>query len=698
MRLGKYVAVPTVAVERYERRREQTRLSMAKNRYKYDDSRTNHHSFDEECVKTDRKLSREFIMWDGESPQDTGYSLFGNSKGFEICHPFLGTVECLELIMETERQNPDAIHIGFGFNLDVSFITREIPRRQLSALHRNGSCVWQDWELEHIPHKWFRVRRGEIDCRIYDIHTFFMGGYVTSLQMFGVGTTYELEILTGEKARRGEFLWSEINEIRDYWKLELKLGPQLGDALRDALYKSSQYVPISWHGPGAIARMALTRHHVYDAMSECPSPVKQAAQYAFAGGRFELFLCGYAQCPVYEWDINSAYPFYATMLPNLARGHWRRTRHYESGKFAVYNIRYENTDEPFDNRHHRPYPLFRRLENQTVCWPNKVDGWYWAPEAELVADDIHAKFVEGWVFDEDDPNDKPFAWLAEYFHRRKVADKAGSMAGYAFKIIINAIYGQLAQRAGWDKKNNRPPKSHQLEWAGFITSGCRAAVYRAALAAGDKLISINTDSIQALAPIDDVLNIGSELGQWKPTVYEEGIFWQSGIYCLREELGYDKKLGYGWTKSKTRGIPKNSYEAEDLLRCMENDEPLRLDKKVFVTYGLADNGRWDERNTWAIEPHEFVMGGSGKRYHYKGMPSSQLNCKTWCPSPLHVCIQHPMEIDDDNKSKRHYLPWKDGPDAIKTMIDDIMLYDADALDFDDEWVLSYQEGGFDNVV
>jgi hypothetical protein len=599
--------------------------------------------------------------------------------------------------MECELEHPDAIHISFGFNLDVSYILKDLPHRCLTRLHWWGKTVWGDWEIEHIPHKWFTVKRGQVKARIYDVHTFFPGNYVSALVKFNVGSKEDLSIITSGKAQRPDFMWADIEEIREYWRIECKLGPLLAEAVREALDRAS-YIPRSWHGPGAVARMALKRHCIYDAMAKCPKKVQEAAKYAFAGGRFELVLAGHIPGPLWEADINSAYPFYAIMLPNLAKGKWRIGKDYEPGKFAVYHIRYDAPYDPIGL-----YPLFRRYDDGLVAWVNEVEGWYWAPEAELVKDDPNATFVEALYFDEIDINDRPFAFLGEYFRRRKEADARGDILGYPYKIIINAIYGQLAQRAGWDKRKKLPPKSHQLEWAGFITSACRAEVYKAALACGDKLISINTDSVQALCPIP--VPEGKLLGQWKVEKYSEAIVWQSGIYFLREELDYDLALGYGWIKAKTRGIPKGTYTAEDLRECVRTMEPLKLTKHNFYGYGMADNGSWDRFNSWVDEPHDFYLGGTGKRTHgIKGGILTKAWCKKYCTGDTHRLQLKPADrpfkdYDPDNPMRKglprdtmsvaHWLPWLDGPNSAKQVAADIEIWDLELLDKDEEWVLDY---------
>jgi hypothetical protein len=632
-----YTTVSYDALDRRRKRVEQERLRKARGKYRWNDRDTH-------AARTARnrnkELSKRFVGWDGEGPHDAGYALFGNSDGDEICRPFLPTIDCLDLLVTHKQENPDTIDVWFGGDYDVSMILADLPRRNMAALHEFGKTVWKDYQLEHIPHKWFKVKHGEISVTLFDIHSFFDSGYADALESWEIGTIEERERIKAGKAGRKDFVWIDIEGIRDYFRLELKLMPLLCERLR-IVFADAGYVPRSWHGPGALARMALRRHGVYAAMAESPEPVSIAARSAFAGGRFELKWAGHFHQRIYNYDIHSAYPYFATFLPNLAKGQWRRTSKFEPGRFAVYRIRYE-ASEPDS---FRLYPLFRRLSSAGVAWPYRVTGWYWAPEAALVVDDADATILEGWVFDEDDATDRPFAFLAEYYNRRRILKNNKQAAEYTFKLIINAIYGQLAQRVGWDRKNGKPPRTHQLEWAGYITSACRAAVYNAGLQAGDKLISIDTDGIYSLAPIES-LDLGDNLGQWELAEYNDGIFWQSGVYCLQ--------TGEEWIKARSRGIPKGTYTAEDLMDQVQTREPIKLWKQVFTGYRQADNGQWNRRNTWTPTPVEYVFGGGGKRLHPK-------RCTNRCHGEIHALmgIQALYGPEGNPESEPHYLPWMD---------------------------------------
>src|ERR1700689_3597241 len=128
-----FISIPTEIVDMHTRERER------KHRYEQKTQRKKRGQHSRNVLPNSE---RPFIMWDGEGPQDTGYSLFGSSAGDEICHPFLGTAECLELILGREEVQPDCIHIWFGSNYDVSMILKDLPWRALNALKQFTKTVW----------------------------------------------------------------------------------------------------------------------------------------------------------------------------------------------------------------------------------------------------------------------------------------------------------------------------------------------------------------------------------------------------------------------------------------------------------------------------------------------------------------------------------------------------------------------------
>lgn len=678
-----------------EKARLQSERARAR-RQRYEDKvqRANHHGPSETTRGHHGNLIQyseyPFVMWDGEAPQDTGYSLFGSSEGHEICHPYLTTEECFDLLLDAKQEHPKSIFVIFGGRYDWDEICRQsMPIDRQARLENFGHVTWHGYTIKKMPGKIFSIKKNGVTVKIFEIFGWFHKRYVEALQDYGIGTPAEIEMLESEKNRRAEFLWSEIKEIRQYMRLELKLGPRLMDKIREIVLGAG-FRPRAWYGPSALSSELLSRHKIRQYMAECPRWVNEAAQHAYCAGRFEMFRGGIIG-PTWTYDMNSAYMRAALELPDLAHGTWRKGKVFEPGKFAMYRIKYRATNK---DDFHRPYPLFRRLANGNVTWHRRVINWYWAPEAELVKDDPDAIFLESMVFDEDDPSVRPFSYVRDIYAKRMVfkrlpKDNPSRMAEKAFKWALAATYGQIARRVGWDRFRKKPPKNHQLEWAGFITSWCKAQMYKLASQYPDDLVSIDTDSVTLTCPAD--VDLGEQLGQWELTYAESGVFFQSGVYFLRKDGD--------WFEGKMRGMEqrrgKPLVSPEMLADAIREGKSITLrPKRRYVSVRMALNGQFEHQGEWAEHPADkLVFGGGGKRSHAK--------CRGDCDGDVHRFYLPPSfsldktsddmldALRDDPVSYPHPLPWKGQADFLdKDLIEDILWFDPDRIDSDDEWLVS----------
>jgi hypothetical protein len=649
-----------------------------------------------------------FVMWDGEAPSDTGYSLFGSSSGYEICKPHLTTEECFDLLLQAQREDPKVIHFWFGGRYDWDEITRQsIPLNKLARLKNGGALHWHGYRLTEIEGKVYTIQKEGVSVRIFEVSGWFHSAYATALRNYGIGvdncmhgrihcagatghackcqcTLCRIEL---GKSKRGTETYADIATIRRYMRDELALGSPLMNRIRK-ITADAGFDLRSWYGPSALAKQLLTRNKVRDAMAECPRAVNDAACYAFAGGRFEPFRGGIITVPLDEADENSAYMHAALDLPNLAKGQWRYGKYFEPGKFAVYHIKYNDKSQPFDIM--KPQPLFRRMSSGMVCWPKRVEGWYWGPEAELVKDDPGATFIESWIFDEDNVCDRPFAFVRELYRKRLVLqslpdDNSSKQAEMAFKWALASIYGQLCRIVGWDKKRRKPPGTHQLEWAGYITSKCRAAMHMAAVSVGESLISIDTDSVTAMCHID--VPEGKQLGEWKVSHYDGGVYYQSGVYFA--------KTGDKWSKGKTRGTERRQNNSagmspELLSESIRTGMPIRLEpRRKYITTRMALNGQLAHHGEWRNHPGNVLeFGGGGKRYHNPKF------CEKYCSGSVHVFMPALTGFSQrnifDTFSVPHFLPWQHvgnsaaGPEI--DLVEDLLWVDTEAIDADDEWL------------
>lgn len=660
--------------------------------------------------------ARPFIGWDTEGGREfVGYVdrppavahnaiLFGCS--YEPDRPIIGrrigTEEILAYLFDVGERVPDAFHVGFYFNYDVNMILSDMPPRFLRLLAKYNRCHWQLMRFEWIPHKYFRVTRGVGKAKqtitIYDVWGFFLSPYTNALIKYGVANVETIRGLQAGKDERGRFTYLDIEYVLRYWQEEIGYFPLLMDSVRTACYDAGLFIT-AWHGPGALATYMLRTRGVknWKSTDNPPPPEAQIAiQSAYAGGRFQPWRCGLFNHPIYTADINSAYIFACSLLPRLDNGRWRRipagsVDPSNLARFGVYYIAFDDgTDKPKLNRSmgafQEIYPLFHRDSRNQVSWPHRTTGWYWTPEASIVATNPSARFLEAWIYDDD--GTYPFEWVHTEFDKRLALQHENNPAEKIFKSALAAMYGAFAQRVGWDRKNRKPPYKHELAWAGFITSWCRAEMYKVGYECWRRggLISIDTDGVTSSVPFDPEWlgrGVGEKLGQWKLEEFTGILYWQTGVYWLQDQEG-------NWTKAKTRGMPRGSVPVEAPLAALAESHYTVKDSKHakmtrtitrFITFKEALNRHaMDEWQSWISYPYTSIMGGRGGSYIH--IPAFCVKCHYPDVDQMHV-LTHlaPRTV----VSAPHELPWlKPQPDMpkhrIKLDAEDFIVLESDLED------------------
>src|SRR5215472_2945652 len=574
--------------------------------------------------------AREFIAWDGEGtavdstidivgnkeyyPQP--YVMLANSKGGLIKEETgLTTRQCFVLILATKKKYPDSIFVGFGFNYDINQMLIDIPEECLERLYEKGTVACGGYWMEWRPRKHFiiRHRKSKRSAIIYDVFGFFQTSFLQACKEYLGADDPDLVTIEQGKEARSSFAWNEMDEkIIPYNKLELAMLVRVMNQLRQDLHEVG-IDPSRWHGPGAIANEVLRKYCV-PISRDVPEEVLDASQYAYAGGRFENFGLGYYAGSVYEYDIHSAYPAAAIHLPDLSDGAWEYVETFEPGSFGVWFIEYSCRDE-ISSRYRRPHPLFCRSENGSISYPAEVSGWYWTPEARLVADNVRG----GWVF-RCRGEAKPFAFIEGLYDERRILKSEGRSAQRALKLILNSLYGKLAQTIGGTKQ--KPPRWHQLEYAGYITSYTRAMIYKAISINPSAIIAVETDAVFSTEPLD--LPCTDELGDWERKEYVEIVYLQSGFYYATKTNGEIVCKYRGMDRDRETMQPvRLPYRKvlDHLARWSGRDFRFTPDLLTYTTrfiglgMGLHTSSTW---RSWETEPKRVSLDQkpwSNKRYH-----------------------------------------------------------------------------------
>lgn len=294
-----------------------------------------------------------------------------------------------------------------------------------------------------------------------------------------------------------------------------------------------------WYGASSAVNTLLNR---WEARKEfrrvtpenTPRPLWHAIDCAFYGGRIETVKLGMLG-EVYVYDLNSAFAYAASLLPELISG-WRYTRDYDINEpFALWHVEYQLPESVYLGM------LPFRGSGSGISYRRAGRGWYYSPEVRELARTYPGclKIREGYVMPYSPAR---FAGRIReiYAHRRELIDREGKGKGERiFKSMLQCFYGKFAQTVG-------DAPFYCLPYAGWITSFVRAQMLEVVRGLESQVIYFHTDAIHSLKPLP-VARVSDGLGDWTCNVYDLGFYMASGVHCFYNAAGEI-------TKSATRGF------------------------------------------------------------------------------------------------------------------------------------------------
>jgi hypothetical protein len=242
------------------------------------------------------------------------------------------------------------------------------------------------------------------------------------------------------------------------------------------------------------------------------------------------------------------------------------------------------------------------------------------------------------------------------YDNRRILQNKKNPAERALKLILNSVYGKLAQTVG---ATDKPPTWHQLEYAGYITSHTRAKLYDAMLQKPESLIAVETDAVFTTEPLD--LPHTDALGDWEETYFDEIIYLQSGYYygvqdgkvtCKYRGMDHDKKTG------QPLGLDYDTVcqMLRDYTGFVEGPSPALFTyttRFIGLGLGLKTSANW---RSWEKQS-KCIRLNADKRYSKRYHNSSE--CPL-CQAGINMYRQdHPLQIGGySGKSYAKSLPWR----------------------------------------
>ena len=513
---------------------------------------------------------------DGEG-EDGRYTLLSASDGSVRRHiaareKGLTTEECFEFLLNLPARHKQVF--GFSFTYDVNMMLGSLDLETLKRLTKTGRTYWGEYRIKHIVGKQLVIshKASKRTMTVWDLYPWIQSSFVQMLKDHKLADEATIQRIASMKDKRDEFRDVKFSDIIKYNYEECDLLAQAGRNLLN-LIASTGYECHVYYSPGSLASAAMERHRVRQYRKDPPTKaILDACEQAYYGGRSEVNRVGPVEGPIYEYDIRSAYPYAATLLPCFACGRWVKL-HDKIEPYSLVKIRWNTSRQAVWG----PYPV--RPATGSLRFPRSGETWVWGVEA-LAGLPLTTSYevVDGYTY-LPGCDHHPFGWLNDIYRGRQALKKAGNPQEYIYKLILNSAYGKLAQRPS--SQHDHAPKQRFLPWAGLITATTRAMLLEQIGAVGENLLSCATDGILTSKPLE--VPIGDHLGQWESGSYASLFIAGPGFYFAEGE-------DTAKSKARNRGIARADVSYDSIRQ--EWDAHGRMGKVListrrFIGYRLA---------------------------------------------------------------------------------------------------------------
>lgn len=329
---------------------------------------------------------------------------------------------------------------------------------------------------------------------------------------------------------------------------------------------------------------------------------------------------------IYDYDINSAYPYALSLLVKYTETDLRYTQHATSfvrhRPMGMFHVRWNFPEGNYW------YPFLYRSHGN-VLYPSQGEGWVMSPEVLAVYDQAPEELGKSWsvldsfyLFNTEGFGDgltrapderlsqaaKMMAKMADY---RLTAKRLQKIYEKALKLAMNSSYGKTAQQVG----NHTYFNSFVSAW---ITSVCRGLIWRAIAPVADRevVIATKTDGILSREELPFCeQNLGEHLGSWEKTEATHAQQLMPGVYKVWPVASKPVEHYRGFGKG---------FEFDEAMRvAMGEREHYPYTLRMYVSRQLAKGVKVLHRDdgsevpisayTWTDLPRKFKVSLRSKR-------------------------------------------------------------------------------------
>ena len=367
----------------------------------------------------------------------------------------------------------------FCYNLqyDAECILKLLPSEVFDPYRKKKRLrfEYKNYTITYIPKKQLKIQKGSHTVSLYDIAQYYEGKSLPEAYSKNIRKPLDPQYLKMKEERKGFTLRRYLRhkkQIRNYCIKDCIITKELAEHWLDTFFGAYDFYSANWISSGYLAEKVLIHNRIpIPLFNETLYDIQKLAWESFYGGRFELIQRGFiGYCCLY--DINSAYPYALTFLPDITDGKWIASKKINpNSALGFFHIR-AKIDYTVKIA---PFP-FRTVNNRIIYPSGEFETFVTLEELKAVTGDpkIKYKIIDSYQFIPNGSCKYPFKeFINEQYDKRVILKKEKNPLERAIKIILNSMYGKTAQRV-----NNQMGNLFNPVIASYITGFARAQLYK----------------------------------------------------------------------------------------------------------------------------------------------------------------------------------------------------------------------------
>lgn len=474
---------------------------------------------------------------------------------------------------------------NFFYNLtfDAEVILKILPQESLDNYKKTRYLEFDfdGYKIDYLPSKRLAIRKGHHSSIFFDIAQYYHESLTNAYQN-NIGQLPKKYLdMKKKRSSFSDYYFEHFpNKIKEYCIQDCVYTRKLAEHWIKLFHSAFDFYPARWISSGYLAEKVLINQNIYiPRFSETPEEVQEFAYNSYFGGRFEILKRGFIG-KAYLYDINSAYPFALSKIPDLTKGRWmKRMSIHPKALLGFFKI---ETDIP-DVKYVPPFSF--RKESKVFFPSGKFVTFATLEELKACKDTSFYRILDSVQYVSENPSYPYKQFIENLYLKRLELKQKNDPLQLPLKIILNSIYGKTGETVRGRIGNLFNPAIFAT-----ITGHARAQLYRFVHDHNieREVAAFATDSI---CTTKEICVNSTGLGGFSFDNSADDVFYlQNGFYRFN---GKWKQRGFGKLGSKViENFDTVEREGKLLMKCRIL-RPRRLRSSILQD-SIDDVGKFSE--------------------------------------------------------------------------------------------------------